>query len=600
MANDQTPSSILEADLDQAPPSNAGDKAYHKDQVVEIEATTAPNTEMKGKEWRTASLHWSLMIGLVLIEAGMVTVIVYLDKRSASQNGIVSIAQFSTSLISSYFSISNIWEYGLLWTTLPSLIMTIYRMMWVTIVSAASDRQSFIELKRPQRGEPSADSTLRLELDHRAYPSIFAWIVALRNGHIHLGIPMLLSWALSIAIIPLAAHLFVAAPSQSGSTVPISFTTSFNERALTPLLSLQPALDLMTANRIYGANPPSWMTSEYAFEAFEVEALIRQTGNLTAETNAYSAQLDCQIFPPESSATYTDGGVGGLGGGVVHYNINDRGCDVSGVIAVGNTTSTIVKSWQSNCAGSEHGRIGIIGGTYSDESSIKLVNFSLVSCTIWYWNTSGSITVSSQDGLSPRFISFAPNTSISFHPFLYLQLETSLHSYGFFDVSNSIYTDAFGFSVYSCAQKQNAASPLMPDLIKNCTQDLFQTMYAGLATTILLQDKSITRAGTGELSTPVTRLYVVTPVAFTIVGVLTLALVFNIVLLVYTYTTTTILQEEPFVLVGKEELLNQRHDPQLIFGYWENRRPKLPYMNKVLCHNAATAVNRGENGQSQA
>jgi len=593
MADNQRHSHVPNTNSVQVLQSNTGNEDHHKDQVL-VEATAATqDTGVRRKEWRTSSLHWGVLISLALIEAGLIATIIYLERHSSSQNGIVSISQVSTSLASSYFSISNIWRYGLLWTTLPSLIMTLYRITWDIIVSGASARQPFVILERRKKKRPG-DSTLNFELDYKSYPSSLAWIVALRNGDIQLGVPMLLSLILSIAIVPLAAHLFVAAQSQSGSVVAINFMTSFNESALTAETSLQPALDLASANRIYSATPPSWMTSEYAFEKFDVGDGNTITGNVTAETNAYSAQLDCQTFP-ESSAMYTDSETSGAW--TVIYNINDRGCEVSGSISVVNTTPIYTQSWQTNCAGSEYGRVGVIAGTYSDESSVKLANYSLVSCAVWYWNTSGSLTVSIQPTISPQLISFAPNSSTSIHPSdIYQELEESFHRYGFFDPSNSIQADAFGFSVYSYAQTQNTTSPITPDLIKNCTEDLFQTLYAGLATKILFQDTTISRTSTGGLSTPVTRLYIVTPVAYTIVSVLVLALIFNIVLLVYTYRTVSILIEEPFVLIGKEELLKQSHDPQRVVGDWDRVRPKVPFMRKVLCHDATATTNRGERG----
>jgi hypothetical protein len=599
MADGQIHSKVPDTNSVRALQSDAGNKTHHNVQVqapAKDEVTT-PNATAGGKQWRTSSLHWGWLIFVVLIEAGLIATILYFEKQSASGNGIVSIPQVSVLLASSYFSISNVWRYGLLWTTLPSLIMTIYRIMWDTIVSGASDRQPFVEFKRLQKNPTPGDSTLNFKLDYKSYPSFFAWTVALRNGDIHLGLPMLLSLVLSIAIVPLAAHLIVAAPSQSGSSVALSFTKSFNESALTPVTSLQPALDLATANRIYGATPPSWMTLEYAFEAFEVGEGSTSTGNVTAETNAYSAQLDCQTFP-ESSATYSDSPISG---GEVDYNMNDRGCEVSGFLTVSNNTPTYIKAWQSNCAGSEYGRIGIIAGTYSNESSIKLANYSLISCAVWYWNTSGSITVSLQPSVLPQFISFSPNTSISIHPWqIYQQLENTFYKYSFFDASNSIDADAFGFSVYSYAQAQNPASPITPNLIKNCTEDLFQTLYAGLAAKILLQDNGIPQAATGELSTAVTRLYVVTPVAYTIVGVLLLALICNIILLIYTYMTKSILMKEPFVLAGEEGILNQSHNPQLVSDYWREKvHPKVPMMKRVLCHNAATASNREKRAKAE-
>jgi hypothetical protein len=269
---------------------------------------------------------------------------------------------------------------------------------------------------------------------------------------------------------------------------------------------LQPAIDLATAIRVYGGNPPPWMTLEYAFEALDADTGITPTGNVTAETNAYSAYLDCQTFSPsESSATYSND----ESGASVSYNMNDRGCQVSGFVTVSNTTSTYASTWNTQCSGSAYGRIGIFAGIYSDASSIKIANYSLISCVSSSWLKPGSITVSLQPNGSPQFVSFTPSNSTSIHSLLYQTLEDTLSYYTLFDPSDTIHADAFGFSVLSYAQAQSAASPITPDLIKNSTEDLFTTLYAGLAVNLLLQQAATPQTANGELSIAVTRLYMV-------------------------------------------------------------------------------------------
>jgi hypothetical protein len=520
-------------------------------QHVTVEMSPPPSRS-GGAEWRAWKLKWWWMISLVIIEAGMIATIIYLQRRSASQNGVTSVPEVSSSSVSSHFSISNIWKYGLLWTTLPSLVMTIYRMMWETIVSGTSERQPFVELRRPQPKAASAKVTIML--DYRSYPLFFSWIVALGNGHLLLGVSMLLSLILSIAVVPLTAHLFVAAQSQSSSSVALSFSTTFNESALTVQTSLQPAIDLSNAIRVYGGNPPPWMALEYGFQAFVAGTENMPRGNITADTNAYSAQLDCQAFSPEdSSASYSDG----VDGTRVNYQFNDRGCEVSGYIFVVNTTSTYASSWQSNCEESVYGRIGIFAGIYSNTSSIKIANYTLISCNVSYWNTSGSMTVSLQPGAPPQFVSFTPKESTAFHPLFYRIFEYGLHYYTFFDGSGSIESDAFGFSVYSLAKTRDPTSPITPDLIQNSTRDIFQTLYAGLAVTVLLQNTTTPRTANGELSTAVTRLYVVTPVAYTIAAILALILVCNVSLFIYAQVKHSILLEQPTGLLGNAVLLDQ-------------------------------------------
>ena len=140
--------------------------------------------------------------------------------------------------------------------------MAIYETMWNTIVSSTAERQPILELRRPK--EKAASARVTIMLDYRSYPTFYNWAMAFRDRHHLICFAMLLSLILSVAVIPLTAHLFISASSHSASTVPLSFPTIFNESALTSRSSLQPAIDLATAIRVYGGNPPSWMTTDHS------------------------------------------------------------------------------------------------------------------------------------------------------------------------------------------------------------------------------------------------------------------------------------------------------------------------------------------------
>ena len=119
------------------------------------------------------------------------------------------------------------------------------------------------------------------------------------------------------------------------------------------------------------------------------------------------------------------------------------------------------------------------------------------------------------------------------------------------------YADAFGFSVHSYALAQDAASPMIPELFKNSTEDIFTTLYASLADNQLIQQGNSPRAAQGTLSTSVTRLFVVSPVAWVIVGILLLIFVYIVFLFEYTARNHSILQEEPIGLLGNAALLEE-------------------------------------------
>jgi hypothetical protein len=517
----------------------------------DVEENTASSTPSASgsppKEWRSWKIKWPWMTTMLFAEVALIIATIVLERISASNNGIASIPQVSLHSNSGSV-VADIWRYGLLWTTLLSLLMAIYSFMWGTVVFGTADRQPFIELRRPPR-KTAANAEITIMLDYRSYPEFYNWIVAwFFKGHFLVGFAMLLSLLFSLVIVPLSAHLLIAAPSELNSTIYFGFPALFNGTGFTARSTLQPAIDLAGAIRIYGSRAPPWMTVEYAFEAFTI-ADETMLGNVTLDTNAYSAYLDCQAFSPYDNASYQ--------GGFVTLQVNDRGCQVALTFPVQNNTPIYTMSWNFLCTGSEYGRIGLFAGLYSETSLIKLDNLTLVSCIPSYWNTPGSLTVFLQPNTPPQFLSFEPSKAVLFHPEFYELFERILQFYTFFDPSNTFYADAFGLSVYNYAITLNSSSPIQPDILKNAIESLFTTMYAGLAITQLLNQAANPRIGQGTLSTPVTRLFVVTPVAYIIVGIMGLILICNISLFVYAELHHSILYEEPIGLLGNAALLHE-------------------------------------------
>ncbi|KAE9363279.1 hypothetical protein N431DRAFT_423829 [Stipitochalara longipes BDJ] len=539
-----------------------------KKSLEENESAAATQPAPAGNEWRSWKLHWLWMAALLLVEAGTIIAIIYLERRSATNNGIAAVPQVSASLVSSHFAITNIWKYGLLWTALPSLLITIYRIMWDMVVSATADWQPFVDLL-PQRGKEARNATRTIMLDYRSYPSFFNWWYAFWNHHIILGFSMILSLLLSIGVVPLSAHLFVTALSQSNSTLPLTFTTAF-EDSLPANASLQSSIDLATACRVYGANPPPWMTTEYAFEQFTFDAATK-SGNVTANTYAYSAYLDCQAFSPSTSTPEYSGD---SGDGLIAFTFNDRGCAVSIQVGVLNNTAKYATTWHTSCSGSTYGRLGIFAGIYDDTSPFKMAeaNYSLISCIPSYWIKYGSVTVSYQPSNAPQFLSFTATNSTNFQPELHQTFEDTIGNYKFLDGSGTIQTDTFALSVLSCAETQNPTSPITPSTIQNSIEDVLTTVYAGLVANLLLPPANTPRTGSGNLSTPVTRLYVVTPVAYTIATILLLIFVCNVLLFGYVERHHSILHEQPTGLLGMAPIVERSDLPAFVAGFRESHR----------------------------
>jgi hypothetical protein len=189
---------------------------------------------------------------------------------------------------------------------------------------------------------------------------------------------------------------------------------------------------------------------------------------------------------------------------------------------------------------------------------------SLVSCIPTDWIKSGAISVSYQPKAATQFISLAPVNNTSFHPELYQTFEDTMKNFKFLGPSNSIQADEFGFSVLTYARTQNPASPIMPDVIQSSIEDVFTTLYAGLVINLLLQPANPPSTSTGEFSSPVTRVYVVTPVAYTIVAILFLLFVCNFLLFIYAESHRSILYEQPPGLLVNTPIIDLSDLPQFV------------------------------------
>jgi hypothetical protein len=509
-------------------------------------STSQTETEIS-KDYRSWQISPWMISSVIFFEISLVIIIIALERISSMRNGLRSVPRISASTVSP-FSISNILNYGLLWTALPSFVLSAYRTMWEVVVDASAERQPFVELTKPR--PEAANAKLTIMLDYASMAAVRSWWRAFRNGHFHLGFAMVLTFAISLGVVPLSAYLFVSAPSMTNSTTPLSSSTAFNDSAFTAKSNLQLAFNLAAAIRIYESPPPAYMTPEYAFAPFNTTSTT--SGNITIPTYAYSAYLDCQEIANNSagySATYSP-----LDGGTVMFSFNDRGCNVlDQSFATASTQPKYAMSWYSSCTGQQYNRIGVFIGEHSSSSPLNLDPFTLISCAPLYTLTYGSLTVSQQNNNRPQFISFAAHNSTNVRPLFYQNLEEVLHSYRFFDPSGTFASDSFGFYTYSYALKLNSTSPYTPSVLVSATENYFTTLYASLANTMLFTPAAA-RSTTATLSTTSTRLFVVTPVAYSIVGVLILALICTIVLFIHA-SKASILKEDPAGLLGRAVLV---------------------------------------------
>lgn len=503
------------------------------------------------REWRALSLQYPFLSLCVGMEIAVIAIILVLNAISLKRNGIATIDKDQFLPGHSFIS-KAIGGEALLWTSLPNFVMTIYRLMWDAIVSSSAERQPFVELRKSKGQAASAQVTILL--DYKSMPSFKSWAIAFYNGHYLISCGIVLNLILSIAVVPLTAHLFDAATTTSNSTLSLASTTFYNETGFTGLSDVRPAIDVASATNIYGGSSPPWTTLEYAFPPFTSTGSIGQ-GNITANTTAYSAYLECVSVPDSDyNASYSSGDK------TVSVTAGDRGCSFTQSIVLSNTTSIYAASWAvSDCSFTAgYSRIGVLSGQYDASSPLQLSNFSVISCIPSYWTTPGNVTVSDESSNLGVVSAFTQQgNASSFRPLLWRPFENNLHEISVFDPTDTYQTDDFSRVVYTLSAKLNPSSPLNDTSLVNAFERVFTTVYAMTANTLLFQQAVAATNFQGILTVAVNRLYVVSPIAYTVVAAMFAILICNILLFMYAYKKKSILLEEPVGLLGHAALLDQ-------------------------------------------
>jgi hypothetical protein len=503
-------------------------------------------------EWKTWKLWKRTTIPLATLDIAIIAIVLALDRVSTARNGFATVPIAPIGQAVQLTGSKMIWSYGLLWTALPALLMTLYRMAWDAVVTATADRQPFVELARPKDKASSVRRTIML--DYRYHPSLYNWVIAFRHGHHLLGFSMILSVVLSVALVPLSSHLFTATSTENLSNIKISIASTFDDEAISLTTDLQPAMNVAASVSIFGATPPPWTTTQYAFEPFDVKD-NSTNGNVTARSIAYSGLLDCQV-KTDQEISMTDNG------NLITVNGIDRDCAIPDtIISVGNTTIKPVYTlaWSTvQCGPKAHySRIGVVTGGYTDSTRTKLANLTVLSCIPSYWQTYGQLTVNVEPGKPASFADFLPeeNNATEFRPFFYTAVEYTLPSYTQWDPSNSIDTDSWGRLVYSMAGHQHPENALDSMVIKSAMESIFSSFFASMASNYAFRSSENTREVDATVTKRLTRLFVVSPVAWTVIIIMCLVFICNVFLIVHAETTRSILNEEPIGLLGSAALL---------------------------------------------
>jgi Protein of unknown function (DUF3433) len=532
-----------------------------------------PTTPPRQKWWRPLKIRPLWLSILLIVTVSLAITILVLFIISSENQGFTPLWDPPPFLARLPAFENNIWSQGVLYTSLPAFFMALYTMMFSSTVTCFMDLQPLTDLAKPD----GATARTTIMLDYRRYSIFKNAFVAFQNKHFLLAFYMLLSTALTIAVVPLTAFLFVSSPVNANTTAPISFTTAFNESSLLALPDFELAMDFAAAFRIYDASSPPWTDGEYAFPKvvpLNTDTENMANSNLTVGTTGYSAYIDCRIIPEEEyNLTVVDPIGSNLPATIIQISANDRGCAISKNFIIqpkssfpGEQTNTkIITTWMTaSCTqATGYSRLSIASGLYSQ----SLTNFSLISCIPSYWTTLGALTLTRTSLTGPPLVhSFSANENQAVESrsvAVATYFESNIQNIGCVNPTTDISAFAFGRQVYVLASKAYPESPLLPEALSNAAQKLFTSIYAVLVSTSIFQPISPAINSTGIKTTTVTRLVVMVPMAYTILLILC-GVVLAIATMFWYGRKPNVLDEEPTGLLSSALILHNSNVTQLI------------------------------------
>lgn len=490
---------------------------------------------------------------VVAVEAGSIATITCLTYLSHKHDGFATVQYVPLTTLSD-LTWAKIGRTQIWWTLIPAIFFSLLGLAYATIVAATAERQPYVELHNTKETASSARKTILL--DYPTYALFFAWAVAWRNAHIRLSCSMFVQLLASIFLVSLASNLLRVEPVSHASNVTLESLLELDISTLNGRSDILAAMDVASAVHEYGTMPSGWMNEEAAVEPFFTVDEHR-TGNISVTTSVYSAKLDCRAIDRKDINIRFDGtDASFLGSELISFTDGDCNVQNQGFPVSSNVPYYAV-SWNQQCAivsNMWNDRIGVFLGSYADKDPQKMSNFITVTCTPVYQNFSTTVSIVSSSG---QVISIEPADPGGVHEMNQLNFGVLHSNIPLTQVNDNIFvSDSFGRKVYRYAQQLSGNGPIEVTHAVNATEKMYSTFFAALAQRQLFRTRAMPKTGMpGKLFSIQTRLKVVTPIAYILIGLLTLMLVCSVALFVLACTSISVLMEEPVGLLGRAILL---------------------------------------------
>lgn len=491
--------------------------------------------------WIPLSLRFPILVIFVFIDTAIIVCLIILSTRSSSDNGFVTVGGQSVSVL-------NInWNFGLLWTTLPVLVFRLLGMYWEWITNPICERQPYVDLLK-NGGAVAKDTIL---LDYLAVPIFWRWYTGLKHRHFLVSICSLLTLVMSIVVSALSARLFAVRTVPITAEVPIFFNATFNEAAINYTVDWIPILDTVSAVNVHDGGLLGWTDHQYAFQPYQMQDFVRSGDVVTAQTEAYSANMNCSVLS-NYQLSLKD----------VRLTItgSDRGCDITTDFVVDDMQKVYFKTSSITTCSADawFGRLVFVAAEYSSTSATKIDNVSVLSCVTNYRVSSGRLTTLFKVGSTvPTIQEFQATATDDTRLTQWIVFEQGIISATAFNPKVNWSTSVFGNVVLYYAQKLAGPNYLSTEVLDRAVSDIFSATYLTCVAQNAFEPLATPTTTTGQISKMTERLYTVDGIVYVVVVVLLLNMITIVVAILHVNTHATILEEQPSGLLAYAAILEK-------------------------------------------
>lgn len=503
------------------------------------------------RPWLSRWLKWYTLFAGVAITIIMQGAVIGLSIWSAKNNGIRPVNDKGGKLI-----VFIDFGIGLSWTFVPTFVFQLYSLTLALIVQETCARQPYVELMRDNiDGAPAEKSVL---LDYASWIPPWAVVKAVKYGHWMLACGMTVSLMVQLVVTPFASHLFDTLVTQRPRNIKIPQTTIFDTgvNGFGPRSDLSPILDIVAATKIYGGMPIAWTTDNATLLPLDLSAYEAESGpaNISVRTELLSLLPDCRALSPSE---YSLGWSQEMDS--IMFSAEDRYCPLAPVIYTSSITGYTVyyaETYQVPCSNAANtSRIMIGAALNENESKVEFSNTTAVSCITTYYEGSGIAEISITNG-APTLMSFSTlQTQPTYtRPIFAQNFESQISQPRIVDESGVNSASKFGSLIVEYARHNRPDTFFNGDSMVNATTTILASTFNIMAQRFLVQPGGETMVEGIEYREQ-TRLRVVLPVAYTILGILTLVWLELIWMHIYTSNHFSSQYEEPRALVGAAAVL---------------------------------------------